>query len=29
MPYAEDAASKLPDYFISADDINPKEHVDV
>ncbi|NDK37863.1 adenosylcobalamin-dependent ribonucleoside-diphosphate reductase [Pseudoxanthomonas gei] len=29
MPFAEDAASKLPDYFISADDINPKEHVDV
>ena len=29
MPYAEDAAAKLPDYFISADDINPKEHVDV
>ena len=29
MPFAEDAAAKLPDYFISADDINPKEHVDV
>ncbi|MCY7313229.1 MAG: adenosylcobalamin-dependent ribonucleoside-diphosphate reductase [Pseudoxanthomonas sp.] len=29
MPYAEDADSKLPDYFISADDIHPKEHVDV
>ena len=29
MPYAEDAAAKLPDYFIAADDINPKEHVDV
>jgi ribonucleoside-diphosphate reductase alpha chain len=29
MPFAEDAAGKLPDYFISADDINPKEHVDV
>ena len=29
MPFAEDAANKLPDYFISADDINPKEHVDV
>ncbi|RZA25314.1 MAG: ribonucleoside-diphosphate reductase, adenosylcobalamin-dependent, partial [Lysobacteraceae bacterium] len=29
MPYSEDAAAKLPDYFISADDINPKEHVDV
>ncbi|MGN6224593.1 adenosylcobalamin-dependent ribonucleoside-diphosphate reductase, partial [Pseudoxanthomonas sp.] len=29
MPFAEDAASKLPDYFISADDITPKAHVDV
>ena len=29
MPFAEDAAAKLPDYFIAADDINPKEHVDV
>ncbi len=29
MPFAEDAAGKLPDYFISADDISPKEHVDV
>ena len=29
MPYAEDAAARLPDYFISADDISPKEHVDV
>ncbi|MGY1521858.1 adenosylcobalamin-dependent ribonucleoside-diphosphate reductase [Luteimonas sp. A482] len=29
MPYAEEADAKLPDYFISADDINPKEHVDV
>ena len=29
MPFAEDAAAKLPDYFISADDITPKEHVDV
>jgi ribonucleoside-diphosphate reductase alpha chain len=29
MPFAEDTAGKLPDYFISADDINPKEHVDV
>jgi ribonucleoside-diphosphate reductase alpha chain len=29
MPYAEDAAAKLPDYFISADDVKPKEHVDV
>ncbi|MBV2208518.1 MAG: adenosylcobalamin-dependent ribonucleoside-diphosphate reductase [Thermomonas sp.] len=29
MPYAEDAAAQLPDYFIAADDISPKEHVDV
>ncbi|HET6432886.1 adenosylcobalamin-dependent ribonucleoside-diphosphate reductase, partial [Dyella sp.] len=29
MPFAEDAAAKLPDYFISADDISPKEHVDI
>lgn len=29
MPFAEDEAGKLPDYFISADDITPKEHVDV
>ena len=29
MPYAEEADARLPDYFISADDISPKEHVDV
>ena len=29
MPFAEEADAKLPDYFISADDISPKEHVDV
>ena len=29
MPYAEDADARLPDYFIAADDISPKEHVDV
>ncbi|WP_287596464.1 adenosylcobalamin-dependent ribonucleoside-diphosphate reductase [Thermomonas sp.] len=29
MPYAEDKAAQLPDYFIAADDISPKEHVDV
>ena len=29
MPFAEDAEGQLPDYFISADDISPKEHVDV
>ncbi len=29
MPYSDDAAAALPDYFISADDISPREHVDV
>ncbi|MES5813997.1 adenosylcobalamin-dependent ribonucleoside-diphosphate reductase [Pseudoxanthomonas sp. Soil82] len=29
MPFAEEAEAKLPDYFIAADDISPKEHVDV
>jgi len=29
MPFAEDAGAQLPDYFIAADDISPKEHVDV
>jgi len=29
MPYATDEKGKLPDYFISADDITPKEHVDI
>ena len=29
MPYASDAESKLPDYFVSADDITPKAHVDI
>lgn len=29
MPFSEEAEAKLPDYFISADDITPKEHVDV
>ncbi len=29
MPFAEDAEGRLPDYFIAADDIHPKEHVDV
>ncbi|HBN54127.1 MAG TPA: adenosylcobalamin-dependent ribonucleoside-diphosphate reductase [Stenotrophomonas sp.] len=29
MPFAEDAQARLPDYFISADDISPREHVDV
>ena len=29
MPYSEEAESKLPEYFISADDITPKAHVDI
>ena len=29
MPYAEDDASRLPDYFITAEDISPTEHVDI
>ena len=28
-PYSDDADAQLPDYFISADDIKPKQHVDV
>ncbi len=27
--YTEEAAQKLPDYFVAADDISPKQHVDV
>ncbi len=29
IPDSQNAAEKLPDYFISADDIGPKEHVDI
>ncbi|TWT19064.1 adenosylcobalamin-dependent ribonucleoside-diphosphate reductase [Luteimonas marina] len=29
MPFSEAPEAKLPDYFIAADDITPKEHVDV
>jgi ribonucleoside-diphosphate reductase alpha chain len=29
MPYAEDESSRLPDYFITAEDISPVEHVDI
>ncbi len=28
-PFAEDEEERLPEYFISADDITPKAHVDV
>ncbi|MEH6442484.1 MAG: adenosylcobalamin-dependent ribonucleoside-diphosphate reductase [Oceanospirillaceae bacterium] len=29
MPYTEDTDKQLPEYFITADDIHPKQHVDV
>lgn len=29
MPYSDKPDEKLPDYFIAADDIHPKEHVDI
>ncbi len=29
MPQAEEESKRLPDYFVSADDITPKEHVDI
>jgi ribonucleoside-diphosphate reductase alpha chain len=29
MPFTEDESAKLPDYFISADDIMPKAHGDI
>ena len=29
MPYSDKADEKLPDYFVAADDISPKEHVDI
>ncbi|EQD59819.1 ribonucleotide reductase alpha subunit, partial [mine drainage metagenome] len=29
MPRSDDPKSKLPDYFVAADDISPKEHVDI
>jgi ribonucleoside-diphosphate reductase alpha chain len=29
MPYVNDPGAQLPDYFISADDVSPKSHVDV
>ena len=29
MPFAENDSNKLPDYFVSADDIAPRAHVDV
>lgn len=29
MPFSTEADAKLPEYFVSADDISPKEHVDI
>ncbi len=29
MPYSDNADEKLPDYFITAEDITPQQHVDV
>lgn len=29
MPYTEEEANKLPEYFITSDDIAPKQHVDI
>jgi ribonucleoside-diphosphate reductase alpha chain len=29
MPYAEEAQQQLPEYFVTADDITPKAHVDI
>jgi ribonucleoside-diphosphate reductase alpha chain len=29
MPYAQDEASSLPDYFLTAEDVLPTEHVDI
>jgi ribonucleoside-diphosphate reductase alpha chain len=29
FPYSDDPAHKLPDYFIAADDVTPKQHVDI
>jgi ribonucleoside-diphosphate reductase alpha chain len=29
MPYSDNPDHQLPDYFIAADDISPKQHVDI
>jgi len=29
MPFSQEEKSKLPDYFISADEVTPKQHVDI
>lgn len=29
MPFSDDEAAKLPEYFIAADDVTPGQHVDI
>ncbi|WP_114240577.1 LAGLIDADG family homing endonuclease [Dyella sp. C9] len=29
LPFTDDPKSRLPDYFVAADDITPREHVDI
>jgi ribonucleoside-diphosphate reductase alpha chain len=29
LPDSEEAATRLPEYFVSSDDISPSEHVDI
>jgi len=29
MPFTDDDSKRLPDYFISADEVTPKQHVDI
>ncbi|NID17252.1 adenosylcobalamin-dependent ribonucleoside-diphosphate reductase [Luteibacter yeojuensis] len=29
LPLSDDPKTRLPDYFVAADDISPKEHVDI
>jgi len=29
MPFSDDTSTQLPDYFISADAVTPKQHVDI
>ncbi len=29
MPFSQDEATQLPEYFIAADEVSPKQHVDI
>ena len=29
MPFSQEPGEKLPDYFVAADDISPRQHVDI